>query len=219
EPLIREAAQVFAGVMGADPVAICLTGGDLSLIPELGLTLLRALVLTPGVSHMYTARDETGTLVGFILFSLPGQLMLSTWEQRENAKLNEFMSKLSPEGQAFYAETMMKLLPEANDEAFGMHETERNTYWCNFAMVRLDYQGKGVAKSLFELAFEKADKLGQHVALTTTNIRNVPIYKKIGFQYYGEKHMESPWTPWSLWFFKRAPSGSNSGNATAQQGV
>ncbi|KAI0700810.1 hypothetical protein C8T65DRAFT_580060 [Cerioporus squamosus] len=133
----------------SDPVAICLTGGDLTLIPDLGLTFLRSLLLCPGVSHMFTARDDTGALVGFTVFALPGQLMLST------AKLTEFMSQLTAEGQTFYAETMAKLIPMANDEALHIHEAERSTYWCNFAMVRSDYQGKGVAKALFELAFKE----------------------------------------------------------------
>lgn len=47
---------------------------------------------------------------------------------------------------------MAKEVPKANDEALGIAEAERNTYWCNFAMVREDYQGKGVAKALFEVA-------------------------------------------------------------------
>ncbi len=50
---------------------------------------------------------------------------------------------------------MMKEVPELNDKALGIQEAERNTYWCNFAMVRADYQGKGVAKAMFELAFNE----------------------------------------------------------------
>ncbi len=51
---------------------------------------------------------------------------------------------------------MDKLIPKANDKAFGIEDSERNTYWCNLAMVRSDYQGKGVAKALFGLAFKEA---------------------------------------------------------------
>ncbi|RDX40724.1 hypothetical protein OH76DRAFT_308727 [Lentinus brumalis] len=214
----EEAKEVFAGVMKHDPVAKCLTGGDLNLIPLLGLTFLRALLLSPGVSHMFTARDDTGALVGFTVFTLPGQLMLSTQEQRENAKLSEFASQLSEAGREFYAETMDKLIPKANDKAFGIEDSERNTYWCNFAMVRSDYQGKGVAKALFGLAFKEADKLGATVALTTTNEINVPIYEKIGFQQPDEKvTYMSPWTEWYLWFFKRSPSGSKSATEVITQ--
>lgn len=40
--------------------------------------MLRALALTPGIADLFIARDETGALVGYTLFSLPGQLILST---------------------------------------------------------------------------------------------------------------------------------------------
>lgn len=50
---------------------------------------------------------------------------------------------------------MAKEIPEVNDAAFGIKESERNTYWCNFAMVRADYQGMGVAKAMFELAYKE----------------------------------------------------------------
>ncbi len=46
-------------------------------------------------------------------------------------------------------------VPKANDEVFGIESAERNTYWCNLAMVRADYQGKGIAKAMFELAYKE----------------------------------------------------------------
>ncbi|EIW52676.1 uncharacterized protein TRAVEDRAFT_53118 [Trametes versicolor FP-101664 SS1] len=202
ESLAEEATQVFAGLMVADPAAIALVGGDMSLLPSLGGVMLRALALTPGIADLFIARDETGALVGYTLFSLPGQLILSTPEQQKHG-LFEFMGKLSPEGQKYYPDVMAKEVPKANDEALGIAEAERNTYWCNFAMVREDYQGKGVAKALFELATKEAAKTGVTMALTTTNIRNVPIYEKLGFTLCGHKVMPSPWVDWPLWFFKK----------------
>ncbi|KAI0755669.1 hypothetical protein C8Q74DRAFT_318422 [Fomes fomentarius] len=204
ESFTDEAVEVFASVMKADPASIALTGGNLDLIPDLGRCMIRALALTPGIAHTWAARDDYGTLVGFTIFSLPGVLMLSTDEQRENGKAMELMSKLSPEGQQYYAETQMgKEVPQVNDEAFGIKESERSTYWCNFAMVRADWQGKGVAKAMFQRAYHEAEKSGANVALTTTNIRNVPIYEKIGLKYYGERVMQSPWVEWRLWFFMK----------------
>lgn len=50
----------------------------MSLLPSLGGVMLRALALTPGIADLFIARDETGALVGYTLFSLPGQLILST---------------------------------------------------------------------------------------------------------------------------------------------
>ena len=50
----------------------------MSLLPDFGGVMVRSLMLSPGVSHVYTARDDSGTLVGFTIFALPGQLMCST---------------------------------------------------------------------------------------------------------------------------------------------
>lgn len=50
----------------------------MSLLPSLAGALLRALLLTPGVGDAFTARNENGELVGYAVFSLPGQLLLST---------------------------------------------------------------------------------------------------------------------------------------------
>ncbi|CDO69751.1 hypothetical protein BN946_scf184697.g23 [Trametes cinnabarina] len=185
-----------------DPAAIALTGGDISLLPDLGGAMIRALLLTPGVGEIFTARDENGSLVGFALFSLPGQLMLSTEEQQKHGFL-DLMGKLSPEGQKYYVETMGKEVPKMNDQFFGIEDAERNTYWCNFAMVREDYQGKGVARALFELATKDAAKTGATIALTTTNARNVPIYEKLGFKLHGQTIMPSPWVDWPMWFFSK----------------
>ena len=42
---------------------------------------------------------------------------------------------------------------KAYDEVLGIQDAERTTYWCHLAMVRSDFQGKGIAKALFALAF------------------------------------------------------------------
>ncbi|KAI0643326.1 hypothetical protein C8Q79DRAFT_1002544 [Trametes meyenii] len=185
-----------------DPAAIALTGGDMSLLPTLGGVMFRALALTPGVGDLFVARDEHGALVGYTLFSLPGQLVLSTPEQQKHGLL-DFMAKLSPEGQKYYPETMMTEVPKANDAALGIQEAERNTYWCNFAMVRADYQNRGVARALFELAIKEAAKAGATMALTATNIKNIPVYEKLGFKLHGHTVIPSPWVDWDLWFFSK----------------
>ena len=50
---------------------------------------------------------------------------------------------------------MAKVVPKVNDEVLGIEDAERDTYWCNIAMVRADYQGKGIAKALFQFAFKE----------------------------------------------------------------
>lgn len=70
-------------------------------------------------------------------------------------------------------------------------QAEENCYWCSMAMVRKDYQGQGICRTLFRLADEEvsdlrrgssikhansfcqASKTGTTVAFTTTDETNV----------------------------------------------
>ncbi|KAI0043616.1 hypothetical protein FA95DRAFT_1563154 [Auriscalpium vulgare] len=93
------------------------------------------------IGDMYAATDDKGELV---LFLPPGQNIFITEEQRQMG-FYEFMGQLSDEG----ATTLGKDIPAFIDESVGIKETELKTYWCSFAMVRKDYQGKGIAKTMF----------------------------------------------------------------------
>ncbi|KAH9895912.1 hypothetical protein C8Q73DRAFT_789709 [Cubamyces lactineus] len=203
EALADEATQLFVSLMSGGPAAAALVGGDLGLVPSLASMIIRALLLVPGVGDTFTARDAEGALVAFTLFSLPGQLVLSTPEQQDVGRMSDFMAKLSPDGRKYYSEVMAKEMPKANDEAFGIQDAERNTYWCHFAMVRADSQGKGIVKALFNLATTAAAKRKAKMALTTTTARNVPIYEKLGFTLHGHRVMPSPWADWQVWFFAK----------------
>ncbi|KAI0041332.1 hypothetical protein FA95DRAFT_709287 [Auriscalpium vulgare] len=198
EALAEEAAQVFSGLMPADPAAIAFTAGNISLIEVMARAMIKPIAFVAG--DMYTATDDKGELVGFTLFLPPGQNLFITEEQRQLG-FYDFMGQLSDEGKVYYPTVLGKDFPAFIDESVGIKETELNTYWCSFAMVRKDYQGKGVAKAMFELAFEKAKTLGVPVALATTNIINVTIYEKIGFELKGYKIMPSPWADWPAWIF------------------
>lgn len=52
----------------------------MSLLPLLISAMIGSLVLVPGMSDAYAARDKDGVLVGYLVFTLPGQLLL----QRES---------------------------------------------------------------------------------------------------------------------------------------
>ena len=91
----------------------------------------------------------------------------------------DFMKKLSPEGRAYYADTVSclsdstshnfelmshailtslkigKKVPAAYDNLFGIEAMPRKAYWCNFAMVRKEHQGKGIATRLFQMASQE----------------------------------------------------------------
>ena len=90
---------------------------------------------------------------------------------------------------------MGKEFPKIADEILGEHEVDNAWYWCVNAMVRADQQGQGIAKAMFELAYEKvsflmaaglrvrsrrvhsrciqAAQYGKPIGLSTTNVVNV----------------------------------------------
>ncbi|KAI0739344.1 hypothetical protein C8Q80DRAFT_177138 [Daedaleopsis nitida] len=190
-----------------DPYVIAVAGGDPSLIPLLGRVMIRSVALVPGAGHLYTARDYNGALVGFALFELPGYLMCTTEAQRAVSGIDGLIEQLPPEGKAFYSHILGHV--KTNDEMFGIEEAERTTYWCTLAMVREDYQGHGIGKAMFQLAFQQAAAMDVRVALVTTNIRNVPIYTKIGFTCHGERKVSSPWLCCTKWFFSMDPNSEH----------
>ena len=61
-----------------DPLAIALTGNDVTLLPMLCRAMIGGLVLAPGVGEAYAATDENDVLVGYLAFSLPDKLLFST---------------------------------------------------------------------------------------------------------------------------------------------
>ncbi|OCH89783.1 hypothetical protein OBBRIDRAFT_793938 [Obba rivulosa] len=200
EELVEEAVQLFCELMSAGPAAISLTAGKLELMQPMARAMIRPLALLAG--EMYTATDENGSLVGFTLWLPPGENMFTTEEQRQMG-LYEFMNALPEEGKAYYSTTLGQDFPKVVDEYIGIPSAQTACYWCNFAMVRADYQGKGVAKALFQLVFHKAKEMGAVVGLGTTNLRNVEIYKKIGLTLRGHRYMHSPWGDWPTWIFSK----------------
>ncbi|KZT03169.1 uncharacterized protein LAESUDRAFT_729408 [Laetiporus sulphureus 93-53] len=191
EDLVEEAVKVFSDLMPEDPLAVSLVVGDRSLISSMARAMIKPIALVVG--DMYTATDESGKLAGFTLWLPPGRNLYDTLR----------WATLTEEGKTYFAETMAKDFPKMIDSKTGIESTELNTYWCSFAFVKAQYQGKGVARAMFEVAFEKAKTLGATMALATTAERNVTIYQKLGFELKGYELMPSQWMPWDAWIFAR----------------
>jgi len=200
EELVEEAVTLFKGLMVKDPATHAFTTGKPELIDAMARAMIKPNALIAG--EMYTATDEKGDLIAFTLWLPPGQNVWTTEEQRQMG-LYQFLGSLSDEGRDYYSNVLGKEFPKVADEFIGMEQAETNTYWCSFAMVREDYQQKGVLRALFELVFPKGKELGKTMAVATTNLRNVAIYEKLGFTTRGERLMKSPWGDWSVWVFSR----------------
>jgi len=200
EEIIDEAVQIFCGLMPDDPAAVAFVGGNISLIPAMAKGMIRPLALISG--EMYAATDEDGTLVGFTLWTPPGKALFNTEDQLKEGWM-DFVDLLSDEAKGYYAQSMGVEWPAFLDRSLGIENATLNTYYCHFAFVRADYQGKGVAKALFELVFEKARRLRTVTALGTTNEVNVIKYSKIGLENKGHIVIPSPWRNWPGWAFMK----------------
>jgi len=185
----------------SEPAAIiALTAGKLELMELMARAMIRPVALVAG--EMYTATDENGVLVGFTLWLPPGENLFTTEEQRQMG-LYTFMEALPEEGKTYYSTVLGQDFPKVIDEYTGIPSAQTACYWCSFAMVRADYQGKGIAKALFQLVFSRAKEIGATIGLGTTNLRNVEIYTKIGLTLRGHRHMPSPWGEWPTWIFSK----------------
>ncbi|OCH85526.1 hypothetical protein OBBRIDRAFT_739765 [Obba rivulosa] len=183
-----------------DPANYSFTAGNLDLLELMARAMLKPKALVSG--EMYTATDENGDLVGFTIWLPPGRKGLTTCEERQMG-MYQFMESLSPEGKEYYANALGKQFPKVVDNFIGIEQAEKSTYYCSVAMVRADYQGRGVLRALFELVSPKAEELSAPMALCTTNVRNVVIYEKLGFSMRGHQVMQSPWGGWPVWVFSR----------------
>ncbi|GJE92351.1 GNAT family N-acetyltransferase [Phanerochaete sordida] len=194
---VADAAQIFVSAMQNDPLAYALTGTDLSLLPSLITIMLDGYLLGPDEGEAYAARDANGVLVGFLVFSLPGKLLFATEASRAWG-FDEYVAKLSPEGQQFFLGMMPKLPPHPNEA----DEFERSAYWCSFAFVRADYQRRGVGKALFAPSFERARELqAKKMGLITIDPANHSFYKALGFGLADHGMCKSPWNEFDIWTF------------------
>ncbi|KAF8815709.1 hypothetical protein BYT27DRAFT_7192432 [Phlegmacium glaucopus] len=193
EAQINESVQLFYDLMHTDLAAISLSGGDLSLLKLQSAAMLRAGALA---GEYYTAINENGEIVGYTLWMPPGQELFSTDEQRALG-LTEFMERLSDEGKEYFKTQYLVHFVEFVNSHLGP-TGKKDAWWLHMAMVRPDYQGQGVLRTLFELVHSKA---GDTLACTTTNAKNVPIYLALGFTHRGTKVMPSPWGDWTAYLF------------------
>lgn len=177
----------------SDPACPSITGGNLALLPALARAMINATALICG--EMYAVTDENGALVGYTLWVPPGRVLFDSEDQRRLG-FTEVMKEMSEEGKEYYERVLGVEFPEFLDESIGITQAEMNCYWCNFAMIKEDYQNKGLATAMFALVEEKAKKTGAIMALSTSEDFTSKIYQGMGFELQGYKMMPSPWKDW-----------------------
>ena len=91
----------------------------------------------------------------------------------------------------------------ANREALikSLQPKELMTYlW--FIGVDTDKQNKGLGSSLLQSIISESDHQGRTICLETSTLKNLPWYKKFGFEIYNEADLT-----YHLFFLKREPKG------------
>ncbi|EED84505.1 predicted protein [Postia placenta Mad-698-R] len=185
-----------------DPLAVALTGGDISLLPVLARAMIKPIAFQIG--DMYTATDENGKVVGFQMWVPPGRLLFNTYESiSSNCKYMAHTERLWNTREEQRKLGFEDFLSQLSDEAklYCPQATELNTYWCNLNFVAEDWWQKGIPKAMTELAYRKAKANGWTMALATTHTRNVDIYKHLGFELKGMRDFPSPWNVWQAWIY------------------
>ncbi|OJT11899.1 hypothetical protein TRAPUB_11545 [Trametes pubescens] len=191
--------QLAAAVI-AEPTFAAAVSGRQDLAPLMARAVIRPLALVSG--ELYTAKDAQGELVGFTLWAPPGRSAFDTPEQLEMG-FNEFLGHVDEEGRAFQMQVNGEVVPKFLEESLGIENAELDCYLCWFAMVREDYQRKGVCRALFDLTYEKAKATGATLALLTGTESNVAVYEKLGFKERGRQKFESPWAEWTFYCMAR----------------
>jgi GNAT superfamily N-acetyltransferase len=196
EEQIDISADLFYDLMKENQGAISLSGGDKSLMKLQALAILRAGALA---GEYYTATNPDGELVAYTLWMPPGQELFSSEEQRKLG-FTEFMTRLPEEGKEYFRTAYLAHFPGFVNGILGP-AGKRDSWWLHMAMVRSDYQKKGITRALINAVRDKASKSGDTLACSTTNNDNVPVYTALGFTRRGEKIMPSPWGDWPVHLF------------------
>ncbi|TFY55921.1 hypothetical protein EVJ58_g7946 [Rhodofomes roseus] len=200
EAMIDQAVKLTNALQVGDPSCKAWTGGNLELLPLLMRSIIKATWLCEGAGVTYVATDEEGTLVGYSQWIPSGRDLFDSEDQRQFG-FYEFMEKMSDEGKKYFEESLGRDFPKFLDEAFGIPQSQIKTHFCNLVMVQPEHQGKGIATTMFKMAYEKAKQTGAVVTLSTGSEDNIVVYEHIGMTLKGHQVFQSPWGEWQSWAF------------------
>ena len=71
-------------------------------------------------------------------------------------------------------------------EAMGRAHPAESHWYLPFIGVTLERQGRGLGTALLEASIHRCDEAGLPAYLESTNLRNVPLYRRFGFEVSGE---------------------------------
>ncbi len=157
-------------------------------LPQFFLRLVRMGYL---FGETYATPDSTG----MAFWIRPGEILGD--EQNERAGLNEIP--------AICGEEPFARVSIVFDAIAGLHKEHATGDHWSLALLGVDvpYQGKGLGSALLQPVLEKADADGVTCYTDTANPKNVPFYRRHGFEVVVDT--VEPSSGLCLWFFRREP--------------
>lgn len=201
---IDACVNLFVDLMKEDRSVQSLVGSNESLIPPMVRAMLRAGTLE---GEYYIATDEAGTFAGYAMWMPPGRDLFGTDAQRALG-LNEFMGGLSDPTKEYWKNTYMARFPGFVQEQLGP-TGKTDAWWLHQAMVRRQFQRRGVAKALIEVVLEKARDNSETLGTTTTSDENIPVYTALGFKHKATTIIPSPLGEWPIHLLELRTADNN----------
>ena len=93
-----------------------------------------------------------------------------------------------------------KNVPKVKKREAVIKKTQPSTllYYLWFIGVEPEHQGNGIGTLLLKEVIERAKQMNRVICLETSTLKNLPWYKKYGFEIYAKKDLEYP-----LYFLKQ----------------
>ena len=157
-------------------------------LPQFFLRLVR-------MGHLFGETYATPDSAGMAFWIRPGEVLGNA--QADRAGLNEIPAISGEEPFARVSIVFDALEGLKKEHATGDH------WYLALLGVDVPYQGKGLGSELLQPVLEKANAEGVACYTDTVNPKNVPFYRRHGFEVVVD--MIEPSSGLRLWFFRREP--------------
>ncbi|KAF5383783.1 hypothetical protein D9615_003711 [Tricholomella constricta] len=187
---VKRVVEVLQAAFGeGDPFTDFLVGGDRTLVPAKFESSVRAASMG-GEIHVASLGPTINDIVGTAVWYGPGQISMSTEEQREMAS-KVFYSKCPEELKSWWHEHFLPSMMRLANESLGPGFKE--TQWAlQLLGVVPEHHRKGIAKAMVKTVEKRAKADNVSIVLETTTALDLLIYKHMGFEVKGQVTITSP---------------------------
>lgn len=95
----------------SDEYSVAMTGGDLTLLPEVSRAMIGGITLVPGMADVFTATDSEDRLIGYIICVLPGYLLFSTFAHFISGSWGPADARFTAKNHGLTATTVTRIIP------------------------------------------------------------------------------------------------------------